>query len=41
MNWVTDPDGDAETNDAPQLVSNSWGGRQGSMEQEQFSMEPC
>ena len=35
MNWVTDPDGDAETNDAPQLVSNSWGGRQGSMEQEQ------
>ncbi len=34
MNWVTDPDGDAETNDAPQLVSNSWGGRQGSMEQE-------
>lgn len=35
MNWVTDPDGDSETNDAPQLVSNSWGGRQGNMEQEQ------
>ena len=34
MNWVTDPDGDAETNDAPQLVSNSWGGKQGSMESE-------
>jgi len=35
MNWVTDPDGDPETNDAPRVVSNSWGGRQGSMEDEQ------
>jgi subtilisin family serine protease len=35
MNWVTDPDGDAETNDAPRVVSNSWGGKQGSMENEQ------
>lgn len=34
MNWVTDPDGDPETNDAPRVVSNSWGGSQGSMEDE-------
>ncbi|HEY9072234.1 MAG TPA: S8 family serine peptidase [Candidatus Ozemobacteraceae bacterium] len=25
MQWVMDPDGNPETNDAPQLVSNSWG----------------
>jgi len=35
MNWMTDPDGDPETNDAPELISNSWGGRKGSMQQEQ------
>lgn len=28
MNWIADPDGDANTNDAPRLVSNSWGGPQ-------------
>lgn len=26
MQWVADPDGNAQTNDAPALVSNSWGG---------------
>lgn len=25
MQWIMDPDGNPETNDAPQLVSNSWG----------------
>lgn len=25
MQWVMDPDGDPETNDGPNLVSNSWG----------------
>ncbi|GAB4284036.1 MAG: hypothetical protein Kow0029_30430 [Candidatus Rifleibacteriota bacterium] len=25
MQWVMDPDGDADTNDGPRLVSNSWG----------------
>lgn len=34
MNWISDPDGDPNTNDAPRLISNSWGGRQGSMESE-------
>jgi len=34
MNWMTDPDGNPETDDAPDLISNSWGGRKGSMEQE-------
>lgn len=34
MNWVTDPDSNADTDDAPQIVSNSWGGRQGSMQSE-------
>lgn len=35
MNWMTDPDGNANTNDFPRLISNSWGGRQGSMAKEQ------
>lgn len=35
MNWMTDPDGNADTNDHPRLVSNSWGGSQGSMDKEQ------
>jgi bacillopeptidase F len=26
MEWMADPDGDPATNDAPRLVSNSWGG---------------
>jgi len=26
MQWITDPDGDPETNDFPRVVSNSWGG---------------
>ncbi|MBF0410542.1 MAG: S8 family serine peptidase [Candidatus Riflebacteria bacterium] len=26
MQWMLDPDGNPETNDAPRLVSNSWGG---------------
>lgn len=26
MDWMADPDGDPNTNDAPALVSNSWGG---------------
>ena len=26
MQWITDPDGDSETNDFPRVVSNSWGG---------------
>lgn len=26
MQWMADPDGDANTKDAPRLVSNSWGG---------------
>jgi subtilisin family serine protease len=34
MNWIADPDGNPNTNDAPRLISNSWGGRQGSMESE-------
>lgn len=34
MNWMTDPDGNPDTDDAPDLVSNSWGGRQGSMASE-------
>lgn len=29
MNWIADPDGDPATNDAPRLVSNSWGGPRG------------
>lgn len=28
MNWVCDPDGNAETDDGPDLISNSWGGPQ-------------
>ncbi|PCJ15087.1 MAG: hypothetical protein COB02_18380 [Candidatus Cloacimonadota bacterium] len=34
MNWITDPDSNADTDDAPRIVSNSWGGRQGSMQSE-------
>ncbi|MFC1743905.1 S8 family serine peptidase [Candidatus Riflebacteria bacterium] len=34
MEWVADPDGNPSTNDAPALVSNSWGGRKGSIESE-------
>lgn len=30
MNWIADPDGNPDTDDAPALVSNSWGGSQGS-----------
>ncbi|MBI4863129.1 MAG: S8 family serine peptidase [Candidatus Riflebacteria bacterium] len=30
MNWIADPDGNPSTNDAPRLVSNSWGGTQDS-----------
>ncbi|MBX9768738.1 MAG: S8 family serine peptidase, partial [Bdellovibrionales bacterium] len=26
MQWIADPDGDPKTDDAPRLVSNSWGG---------------
>ncbi|MBX2987347.1 MAG: S8 family serine peptidase [Bdellovibrionaceae bacterium] len=26
MQWMADPDGNPDTNDAPRLVSNSWGG---------------
>ena len=26
MQWITDPDGNAETNDFPRVISNSWGG---------------
>ena len=26
MQWITDPDGDPETDDFPRIVSNSWGG---------------
>ncbi|MBT3786430.1 S8 family serine peptidase, partial [bacterium] len=26
MNWITDPDGDPNTDDHPRIVSNSWGG---------------
>ncbi len=29
MQWMTDPDGDPSTNDAPPIVSNSWGGGPG------------
>ncbi len=29
MQWVADPDGNAETKDAPRIVSNSWGGSMG------------
>jgi len=29
MEWIADPDGNAETADAPALVSNSWGGGPG------------
>lgn len=28
MEWMLDPDGDPSTNDAPRIVSNSWGGSQ-------------
>jgi subtilisin family serine protease len=34
MNWIADPDGNPATNDAPKLVSNSWGGPKGSEESE-------
>ena len=26
MQWITDPDGNPETNDFPRVISNSWGG---------------
>ncbi len=26
MQWIVDPDGDPQTNDAPRVVNNSWGG---------------
>ncbi|MBI3892260.1 MAG: S8 family serine peptidase [Candidatus Wallbacteria bacterium] len=29
MQWITDPDGNPATNDAPSIVSNSWGGGPG------------
>lgn len=29
MEWMVDPDGDAETDDGPSIVSNSWGGGPG------------
>jgi len=29
MQWMTDPDGNPETNDFPRVVSNSWGGPMG------------
>jgi subtilisin family serine protease len=34
MQWIADPDGNPDTNDAPTVVSNSWGGGAGSMEKE-------
>lgn len=34
MSWIADPDGNPDTDDAPALVSNSWGGSPGSMESE-------
>lgn len=30
MTWIADPDGNPDTDDAPSLVSNSWGGSPGS-----------
>lgn len=29
MNWIADPDGNPDTDDAPSVCSNSWGGSQG------------
>ena len=29
MQWIMDPDGNAKTNDAPQIASNSWGSNSG------------
>jgi subtilisin family serine protease len=34
MNWIADPDGNPDTDDAPRLISNSWGGRKSSFENE-------
>jgi len=34
MTWMTDPDGNPETADAPSILSNSWGGNQASMAKE-------
>jgi hypothetical protein len=34
MQWITDPDGDPQTEDFPRVVSNSWGGSPGDMETE-------
>lgn len=34
MEWVSDPDGNPDTPDGPLVVSNSWGGSAGSMEEE-------
>lgn len=34
MQWVADPDGNLNTDDTPQVCSNSWGGGQGSMDKE-------
>jgi subtilisin family serine protease len=34
MSWIADPDNNPDTDDAPALVSNSWGGSPGSMESE-------
>ncbi len=34
MEWMTDPDGNPNTDDAPLLVSNSWGGKTGTPAEE-------
>jgi subtilisin family serine protease len=35
MQWIADPDGNPDTVDHPRVISNSWGGGQGSQEAEQ------
>ncbi len=41
MEWIADPDGDPNTNDAPALVSNSWGGGSSSSRKDPSSEALC
>ncbi len=34
MQWMSDPDGNPETDDHPRIISNSWGGYPGTLDQE-------
>jgi hypothetical protein len=34
MQWMVDPDGNPDTDDHPRIISNSWGGFPGTLEQE-------